>query len=351
MNRKLIAVLVLLLVAVLGIVLMQCMKKHSPSRPSPSPAVAKASPATQPSINKYAGKRILHIDSYHEGYEWSDRLTKGIVDTLKGTGVVYRDYKMDCKRNENEEFQKKAALRAKAVIEEFKPDVIIASDDNAFKYLIMPYYKDAALPIVFSGINWDASIYGVPYKNTTGMIEIAYIGELVTYLKGYSKGNRIGFLSSETLTAHKNANAFKKYVGLTFVEQVHVKTFEEWKKAFKELQTQADILILENNAGISEWNNDQARKFVEENIKIPTGAINPWITNYALIGVMEIPEEHGEWPAQTALRILDGAMPSAIPMVKSKKGDLVLNLRLAEKMGVVFAPSLLRNAVIIDKEK
>jgi ABC-type uncharacterized transport system substrate-binding protein len=351
MKRKLIVTLVFLLIVVIGIALVHGLRKQFSPKPALPQRLAGASPTTRPVVKKYAGKKILHIDSYHAGYEWSDRLTKGIADTLKNTGVIYKDYKMDCKRNENEEFQKKAALRAKAVIEEFKPDVVIASDDNAFKYLIMPYYKDAALPIVFSGINWDASIYGVPYKNTTGMIEIAYIGELVTYLKGYSKGNRIGFLSSETLTAHKNANAFKKYVGLTFVEQVYVKTFEEWKKAFKELQTQADILILENNAGISEWNNDEARKYVEENIKIPTGAINPWITNYALIGVMEIPEEHGEWPARTALRILDGTPPSAIPIVKSKKGDLVLNLRLAEKMGVVFAPSLLRNAVIIDKEK
>jgi ABC-type uncharacterized transport system substrate-binding protein len=351
MNRKLVIVLVVVLLVILIMGVLRGWKNTSAPRPAPSHSLAMGFPTTQPAIKKYSGKKILHIDSYHAGYEWSDRLTKGIVDTLKDTGVIYEDYKMDCKRNENDEFQKKAALKAKAFIEEFKPEVIICSDDNAFKHLIMPYYKDAALPIVFSGINWDVSVYGLPYKNTTGMIEIAYIGDLVTYLKGYSRGTRVGFLSSETLTAHKNADAFKKYVGLKFVEQVHVKTFDEWKKAFTDLQTKADILILENNAGIAGWDKDQARTFVEENIKIPTGAINPWMTEVSLIGVMEIPEEHGEWPARAALKILDGTPPSAIPMVKSKRGDLVLNLRLAEKLGVVFAPSLLRNAVIIDKEK
>ncbi len=350
MNRKLIAGVVFVVVVVLAVVLPRLFNPSPLAKSALNPQPATAT-ATKSVFKKYHGKKILHIDSYHAGYEWSDRLTKGIVDTLKDTGVEYRDYKMDCKRNENEAFQKMAALRAKAVIEEFKPDVIIASDDNAFKWLIMPYYKDAAVPVVFTGINWDASVYGVPYKNTTGMIEIAFIKELVRYLKAYSKGTRIGFLSSETLTAHKNADAFKKYCKLTFVAQVHVKTFEEWKKAFKDLQTRADILLLENNAGINDWNKDQARKFVEENIKIPTGGINPWMTNYTLIGLMEIPEEHGEWPARAALKILDGTPPSAIPTVKSGKGDLVLNLRLAEKLGVVFTPTLLRNAVIVDKEK
>ena len=47
--------------------------------------------------------------------------------------------------------------KAKAEIDAFKPDVVIAADDNASKYLIEPYFKDAALPFVFCGVNWDAS--------------------------------------------------------------------------------------------------------------------------------------------------------------------------------------------------
>ena len=42
--------------------------------------------------------------------------------------------------------KKKAAKKAKAVIETFLPNVVIASDDNASKYLIQSYYKNADLP-------------------------------------------------------------------------------------------------------------------------------------------------------------------------------------------------------------
>ena len=64
-------------------------------------------------------------------------------------------FRMDTKRNTDEEFKKTAALKAKAEIEASKPDVVIAADDNASKYLIQPYFKDASLPFVFCGVNWD----------------------------------------------------------------------------------------------------------------------------------------------------------------------------------------------------
>jgi hypothetical protein len=81
----------------------------------------------------YEGKKILYVDSYHEGYEWSDGITNGIQETLDGTGVDLKIYRMDTKRNPDEGFKEKAGLEAKSVIEEFEPDVVITSDDNAFK--------------------------------------------------------------------------------------------------------------------------------------------------------------------------------------------------------------------------
>ncbi|MCX9009588.1 MAG: hypothetical protein OIN66_00560, partial [Candidatus Methanoperedens sp.] len=120
------------------------------------------SPAVDIKVNEtptktYEGKKILYIDSYHAGYEWSDGETRGIEKILNDTGVELKILRMDTKRNDSDAFGKQAGLKAKSVIEEFKPDVVIASDDPAFKYVIMPYYRDATLPFVFCGINWDVS--------------------------------------------------------------------------------------------------------------------------------------------------------------------------------------------------
>ena len=116
-----------------------------------------------------AAKRVLYVDSYHQGYEWSDGVTEGVRSVLDNTGVDLKIFRMDTKRNTDEAYKKKAALQAKELIASFHPDVVIASDDNASKYLIMNYFKDADLPFVFCGVNYNADDYGFPYSNVTGM--------------------------------------------------------------------------------------------------------------------------------------------------------------------------------------
>ncbi|MDY6951560.1 MAG: hypothetical protein SWE60_08615, partial [Thermodesulfobacteriota bacterium] len=101
-----------------------------------------------------AKNKILYVDSYHQGYPWSDGITEGIQEVLQGKDVELKIIRMDTKRHTSEGFKREAASKAKALIEDFKPDVVIASDDNASKYLIMPYYRDASLPFVFCGVNW-----------------------------------------------------------------------------------------------------------------------------------------------------------------------------------------------------
>jgi len=79
---------------------------------------------------------------------------------------------MDTKRNKNIDFIKAQALKAKNLIEKVKPDIVLTSDDNAAKFLIVPYFKDSKIPFIFSGVNWTAEKYGFPFKNVTGMIEV-----------------------------------------------------------------------------------------------------------------------------------------------------------------------------------
>jgi hypothetical protein len=230
-------------------------------------------------------------------------------------------------------------------IEGFKPDVVICADDNAFKYVIMPYYRDAALPVVFCGINWEISIYGAPYKNTTGMIEIALIGSLYRHLRKFAKGDRIGLLGYDTWNEHKHAEYAANCIEGGFASMEFVKDFDSWKQKFIELQDKVDMLYLTAPDGIKNWNIAEAERFVLENVYIPVGIdASSILAPLGLIGLPKIPEEQDEYAARAALRILDGEKPSNIPVVTNKKGDLYLNLKIADKLGVIFPPLMLRNA-------
>lgn len=304
----------------------------------------------EPSVEgKYKGKRILYINSYHQGYAWSDGITDGIQSVLNNTGVELKAILMDTKRNSSESFKKQVGLKAKQTVEAFKPDVLITSDDNAFKYVVKPYYMDAGLPVVFCGLNWDASIYGAPYKNTTGMIEVALVPQLLKHLRQYSKGDKVGYLAADVLTARKEGEYYNKLFNLNITER-YVQTFDEWKTGFKEIQQKVDILIVGNNAGINDWDDEKARQFAKDNTIRPTGAIYGWMMPYSLLGLTKVEQEQGQWAAKAALRILGGASTSDIPVVRNKEGKLMLNLAIADKLGVVFSLSMVRNAVIVDEE-
>lgn len=291
----------------------------------------------------FTGKKVLFIDSYHEGYPWSDGITRGVQQTLDGTGIELKVIRMDTKRNKEEAFKKAAAEKAKAVIESFKPDVVIAADDNASKFLIKPFYKDVALPFVFCGVNWDASNYGFPYKNVTGMVEVAGVKELLDTLKPYAKGDRIALLSDDTTSSRKNVDNYKNVLGVDLTEFL-VNDMAEWKEAFKKIQGEFDMLIVENVIGINDFNAKAAEAFAIANAKIPSGAVQEENIPYALLGYLKVAEEQGEWSANAALKILGGTSPADIPIVKNQKGSLVVNARIMAATGIELPYELIESA-------
>jgi ABC-type uncharacterized transport system substrate-binding protein len=281
----------------------------------------------------YDGKKVLFVDSYHEGYAWSDGITKGIKIKMKDTGVQLKVFRMDTKRNSGDEFKKEAAKKAISVIKEFKPDVVIAADDNASKFLIKPYYKDAELPFVFCGVNWDAKVYGYPYKNVTGMVEVAPIPILIEQMELYAKGKRIGFIGPDIITAKKEAVNYRKVFGLKIVEY-YAKDFQDWKKGFKQLQSEVDMLMIASDGGLYDDYAKEYEEFVIRNSKIPTGTCYDFMAHVALIGVVKIAEEQGMWAAGAALRILDGTPPSEIEIVENRRAKLFINKKIGDSMGV-----------------
>ncbi len=295
------------------------------------------------SSNTYAGGKILYVDSYHEGYAWSDGITKGVRSVLSGADVELRIFRMDTKKNKRKSFMRKMAMNAKAMIEEFKPDVVIASDDNASRYLIKPFYKDAELPFVFCGLNWDASAYGFPCKNVTGMIEVASVPKLLEYLKPFAKGDKIAYLAADVLTSRKEGRYYRTLFKLN-IDMRYVKNFASWAKVYEELQDACDILIVGNKAGINDWDDNAAERIVMTKTKVPTGTLYDFMGKYALIGYTKIAEEQGEWAAKTALRVLGGTDISTIPISKNKKGNLIVNNKVAGGMKITLPESLILEA-------
>ncbi len=254
---------------------------------------------------------------------------------------------MDTKRYPQESFAKQAALKAKTVIEEFKPDLVIISDDNAMKYILVPYFKNASIPFVFCGINWDASMYeGIPFNNTTGMIEVAPISQLMQMLQPYAKGTRLGVISADNETERKEIFYYQQNLNRP-MDVRFVKIFEEWQQQFIDLQKNADMVIVGNYGSMETWNKDEAYTFMAQNTRVPTGAVYEFMAPYSLISLVKIAHEQGIWSAQTALRILNGTPPLTVPITQNTESKLFVNMEIARNLGIVLEPSMLKNAEII----
>ena len=299
-------------------------------------------------------KKILFVNSYHAGYPWSDGILQGIQSILKDTGVTWKTISMDTKRNAGEEFKVAAGLKVKQEADKFRPDLIIAADDNAAKYAVVPYFQNTAVPVVFCGINWDAAAYGFPCGNVTGMLEVANIPQLLEILQQYSMGDRLGILGADNLSNHKELENYKKKFGLQFEKEAFVENLEQWKEEYLAMQNAVDILIIAPPSFLADSSPAEKKAtldFIAENTSIPSGCTEDWITPYALVGFTKSAEEQGSWAAQTALDILGGKPVTEIPVVNSITGNLYLNLELADRINITFLPFQLKYATIVDPDK
>jgi hypothetical protein len=298
----------------------------------------------------WLGKRILWVDSYAADYEWSQEIEKGIRLGLSGMGVELSIARMDTKNKMSSEERREAGSAVKKVIDALKPDLIIASDDNAQEYVIVPYVKETSTPVVFCGVNWDVSMYGYPTPTITGMVEIDPVAELYTRMKRYAKGPRIAFLGGESETLRKMWTAYRKLLAPQELPGVFVASFEEFKKEYVRLQQDADMLLFANNAEIPGWSEAEAEALIQNSTRIPTGSLTMWMAPLTTFVMGKDPSEQGEFAASAALRILGGASPASIPIAANERYSLTVNLKLADAAGIFIPLSTLRSATVIGHE-
>jgi len=284
--------------------------------------------------------RVLHIDSYHQGNQWNDQIAAAVRETLEAEGVEVRVIHLDTKRHPSEGDMRAAAAQAVSTIDSYQPHVVTLSDDNAVKYVLMEHYRDADLPFVFSGLNWDASVYGLPYENATGMVEVSPIPQLLRLLQRYAAGPRLGILTEDTPTKHKEVMFHERLFGIVYDRTYYVSSFPAWQDAFLTAQREVDALVVLGVGALTDWDHDAAETLARTHSRIPSGTDFEWLMPYAMLGVVKLPEEQGEWSARAALQILDGVAPSRIPLTHNTRGKLIFNPAIARRVGVDRAPPL-----------
>ena len=289
--------------------------------------------------------RCLFVSSYHKGYAWSDGVENGLRKVLDSKCEL-RQFDMDTKRHKDETSKRNAAEKARQLIYDWKPDVVIAADDNAAKYLIKPFFRNHAIPFVFCGINWSVEEYGLPYPNVTGMIEVAPIKPMLERAQRIlPRLNKAYYIGAKTLTEEKNLskiNKFTEKMGIDLSYQL-VENTAEWLSAYANAQG-SDLIIIGSSAGMERWGVQAAKTGIVEQSSKLSVTNHGWMMPVTMLGFTKVPEEHGEWAGKVALSILAGKDPQRIPIIANRKWDLWANQRLLNAAGIKLPRQLIKKA-------
>lgn len=299
--------------------------------------------ASMPGAVEAAAKKCLFISSYHKGYAHADQIEAGVRSTLKGHCELHQ-FDMDTKRRSSTQDKKKSALAARAVIDSWKPDIVITADDNAVKYLIEPFYKNKDLPFVFCGLNWTASEYGLPYSNATGMIEVAPVGVMLDRAASIvPQFKRAFYLGADALSEKKNLKRFQsaaKKKGFR-LDHALVGSTEEWIETYAKAQ-EYDVVIIGNRHGIKNWNHEQAVAGTIKATRRLSVTNHGWMMPYTILGMTKVSREQGEWAGKTAIRILGGQKIAKIPVVPNRQRDIWINSDILSVSGVTLPQGVMR---------
>ena len=163
-----------------------------------------------PSPNASGTGKVLLVHSYHAGYLWTDDITRGVKKGLAGSRAELEIFYMDTKRNPGEVWKIQAGKLAKKRVAETKPNVVITADENAQAYFAKDYVGQAYPQIVFCGVNAEASKYGYPASNVTGILERPYFVQSFDMLKV-----AMGLVNAEAIEI-----AVEEGIGVAFISRL-----------------------------------------------------------------------------------------------------------------------------------
>ncbi len=321
-------------------------------------------------------KKILIIDSYHKGYNWSTDTNSGFTsamlelgyfdnelqvkefndnDYVEASRVIVKKIWMNTKRKKSKKDKIKITVKLTEIARAFSPDLIFLGDDNAARYL-GNQFLDTSIPMVFWGVNNSPVKYGLvdslekPGHNVTGVYQSGYYVEGLSFLQTLApKVKTFAVLADESPTGRSMVKALqhlsrKKALSVELIDTVSTSSFAEWKKGILKLQDVVDaFFIVQYNAlkdeqGVYVPNTEVAAWYLD-NIKIPEVAI---AGQFVRQGLLCAADDAGFNQGYDAVVMADnilkrGADPAVYRPVTPKRGPLTVNRQRAEMLGIVLS--------------
>lgn len=283
-------------------------------------------------IYNYRQPRILILQSYALDYAWVRYVNEGLMRVLKKRRDIslYWQY-MNTKNHPELSYKEKAGLMARTMIDQIRPQVIIAVDDDAQQFVAQYYKNRDDIAIVFCGVNGHMRDYGYDKANNAAgvheRVPVAAIDDSIPYLVDEAtlkRGVRIGYLGDLSGPVKRDWDVISAYDWSPYhlVPPVFVDTYEDWQKSLQELQHKTDLILISNYRQLKGKPGEQ--KLVRPDTVIKWSKSHSTSLLFGLngfivedggdIAIAASPIEQGQKAGEIALKILSGVDIKSIPL-------------------------------------
>ncbi|MDM8539138.1 ABC transporter substrate binding protein, partial [Desulfobacterales bacterium HSG17] len=195
--------------------------------------------------------KVLVIMSYDYEYAWVQEVKQGIENVL-GKNCIIKYFSLSTKKDFSGGRDK--ARQAYELFKTYKPDGVIAVDDNAQSMFVVPYLKSRVqTPVIFCGVNASPEEYGYPASNVTGIVERVHFRKTIVFAQQLDPTiKRIAYIMRESPTSRAVLKQFKTEQK-SYPAHVFFKTSETLDKALatvRDLKEGMDALFFGTMEGV-----------------------------------------------------------------------------------------------------
>ncbi|MDD2318662.1 MAG: ABC transporter substrate binding protein [Geobacteraceae bacterium] len=299
--------------------------------------------------------KVLVVMSYHESISWESGVRDGIEAALGETCEIRYRY-LDTKYNFDRAAER--AVEAYRFYQEYQPDGVLAVDDDAQSFFVVPYLKNKVeTPVVFCGVNAEPEKYGYPASNVTGVLERAHFRESIAFLRQLVPTvHNICYLIADNPTGRSYYRQLTREAVTYPLKPAAIRmvtSLEQAKSVSRQLVKTCDSLFLitleglKDAAGVPLSEKDIFPVLVKSFNK-PVIGVNAFSIRFGLLcAVVKSSREQGSMAARMLLAAMQGTSLSSLPITRNSDGKRMINVTVMKEMGIKARPVVLRGAELV----
>ena len=290
-------------------------------------------------------KNILLLNSYHQGYQWTDDQTRGVLSLFAPQSddvKVFIEY-MGTKWTSDQEYLNQLHDTYRRKFKAIPFDAIIATDNDAFAFLLA--HRDKVfgrVPTVFCGVNSFQPAALIGHELYTGVSETAdFKANLDLLLRLHPTTKQIVIIIDTSVTGQQVLREisavlplYERRVSFVFLSDL---TMDQLLEQVSRLPN--DTLVLytfffrDSTNRFFEY--DESAALISRASKVPVyGTWNFSLGHGIIGGKLTNGFDQGRMAAELVGRILRGEQPDSIPVIMQSPSRFMFDFKQMQRFGI-----------------